>query len=370
MPRRKDGALMRRHVLAVALSASFLVAAPASADDDAAPRKPDAAQLAKAAEQFDAGVGAFKHKDYEGAAAHFEEADAAVPGAQALRQAIRARAEAGQGARAATLAVQALERYPGDGATAKLARDTIDKFAPILHKVRVVCAAPCVLSVGDTPVPGAAGKRWVIYLDPGSATLSASFAGVAVPAQDVSVSAKAGGEGEAHFEPPPKKVAPPPPPPPPPPIAAPSKGELPPEEPKPEEPKPAHKGISPVFFGIGAAATVALGATTIWSGIDTNTNPGPAAVKAACEGKGTSCPLYQEGLGKQTRTNALIGATAGTGAVTILLAIFTNWHGSAKEPVAEPIHDGAASGLKLWASAEPTAIVIDRGAVLGAAGVF
>jgi outer membrane protein assembly factor BamD (BamD/ComL family) len=134
MPRRKDAALMRRHALAVAVIASLLAAAPASADDD------KKATRARAAEQFDAGVGAFKKKDFEGAATHFEAANAAFASSTALRQAIRARVEAGQGARAATLSAIALVRYASDAGITKLARDTIEKYEPILHKVHVICA--------------------------------------------------------------------------------------------------------------------------------------------------------------------------------------------------------------------------------------
>jgi hypothetical protein len=75
---------MGRRTLAVVLTASFLAAGPAVADDG----------RAKAAAEFDAGVSAYKHKDYEVAASHFEAADAAVPSAKTLRQAIRARSEA------------------------------------------------------------------------------------------------------------------------------------------------------------------------------------------------------------------------------------------------------------------------------------
>ena len=132
---------MRRLVLAAVLAAGTFAAPPARADGG----RPDAAHLAKAATEFDAGVVAFRKKDYERAAAHFEEADAAVPSPNALRQAIRARADASEGARAATLAAAALARYPNDAATAKIARDTIEKYEPILHKVNVRCTEPCVL---------------------------------------------------------------------------------------------------------------------------------------------------------------------------------------------------------------------------------
>ena len=346
---------MRRLAVAVAIAAGLLAAAPASADEAA---KAGPEQLKVAAEAFDAGVAAYKQKDFAAAAKHFEDADTAVPGPRALRQAIRAHVESGKGSLAATLAAEALARYPDDEATAKLAREVVEKFEPNLHKVRITCASPCALTLSGRAVHGPPAKRWVIYLDPGTATIGATFpeAGDAVAAKPRSFDAKEGREGDLSFAPPPKVAAPPVPVPVP--VSAPSKSELPPDDPKPDTtPKPERKGISPAFFGVALGATAVLGATTIWSGVDTQNNPGPDAVRMACRGQDTSCPLYQEGLAKQTRTNALIGATAGTAAVTVVLAIFTRWRGDKKEPAAEP-------------AAEPTAIWVDRGAVLGAAGVF
>jgi hypothetical protein len=347
---------MRRHAPAIALALSIWAVVPAGvarADDG-----PDAAHLRAASEQFDAGVNAFKHKDYEGAATHFEAADVAVPSPKALRQAMRARAEAGQGAQAATLAEQALARYPNDESTAKLAHETLEKLEPLLQKMRVKCASPCVLTVGTRPVPGEANVAWVVYVDPGSGSLHATFPRAGGDA-GVSKDFDARAAGEASVTLAPKKKPPPParaeaPPAPPamPPAAEPSKAELPPEDPKPEPKAEPSKGISPAFFGVGLAATVGLGATMIWSGIDTKNNPGAAAVMAQCAGKGPSCPLYQEGLSKQTRTNALIGASAGAAAVTVLLAVFTRWHGDGSKHV------------------EPTAVVVDRGGALGATGTF
>jgi len=348
---------MRRLVLVAVLAAGSFAAPPARADG-----KPDAAHIAKASSEFDAGVVQFRKKDYEGAGAHFEAADAAAPSPNALRQAIRARSQAGQGARAATLAAAALARYAHDAATTKVARDAIEKFEPVLHKVHVQCASPCTLSIvageGTTRVPGEPAKSWVVYLDPGSVTIASSFVdagGASVDGPAEPVEAKVGGEVDLHFDATPKPAptaAPPPVAAPPP--TVPSKPDPAPDEPKTEEPKAEGNGISPVFFGIGAGATVALGAATIWSGVDTINNPGTAAVMMACQGKGPSCPLYQEGLSKQTRTNALVGATVGTAAVTVVLAIFTRWKRSGDAPP----------------PAEPTAMFVDRGAVLGASGAF
>jgi hypothetical protein len=334
-----------------AMLVTGLAAAPASAADDA---KPDAAHLRQAAEAFDAGVTAYKAHDFEGAASHFEAADAAVPSAKTLRQAIRARAEAGQGARAATLAALALARYPGDDATVKLAHETIDKVEPLVAKVSVSCASPCVISVAALAVPGEASARWTVYLDPGEGTFRARFAGGSTSAPQ-KVDVTAGGAVDLHFEEEKKKAAPVLVPVPVSTASTPDKNELPPADPAAEEPKPEPRGITPVVFGVFAAATVGLGVATIWSGVDTLNNPGTAAVKAGCVGQGTSCPLYQEGLAHQQRTNILAGVTGGAAVVTVVLGFFTRWHGAKKEPPA---------GLS------PAALVVDRGAVLGAAGVF
>lgn len=325
---------MLRALHAAPIAALLLVAAPVLADN-----APSAAQLRTAAEQFDLGVEAYKQRAYEQAASHFEAADSAVPSAKTLRLSIRARVEAGQASRAATLAALARLRYPGDEATGKIARETLDKLAPRLHEVHVTCGSPCVLAVGARVVPGEPRDRWVVFLDPGKAEVRASFSDT-VAAAPRSLVAKAGGMDELSFEPEeePGPVAPP-------------KKDTPLKKDAPEEPKP--KGISPAFFGVSLAVTAGLGATTIWSGVDTLTNPGVDAVKAACQGKGEGCPLYQEGLSKQRRTNVLIGATAGVAAVTVVFAVFTRWRGAKKKPV------------------EPLAAVVDGGgALLGARGVF
>ncbi|HVY49667.1 MAG TPA: hypothetical protein VHB21_27425, partial [Minicystis sp.] len=186
---------MHRVVMAAAVLALLGSAEVARAD-----KPPDAAKVKTAADQFDAGVAALKQRDYEAAASRFEAADAAVPSAVALRQAMKARAEAGQGSRAATLAAQALTRYPNDTPTYKLARDTLEKLAPLLERVNVSCASPCVLAVGTRAVPGEANTRWTVYLDPGRATLSASFFGGAGDAHK-DLDAKAGKAIDVRFEP-------------------------------------------------------------------------------------------------------------------------------------------------------------------------
>jgi hypothetical protein len=337
----------RLFVAAAAVALVLGAAAPAFAD-----KTPDAAQVRQAAEQFDAGVTAYKQKDFEGAAARFEAADAAVPGAKTLRQAIRARQEAGQGARAATLAAQALERYPSDDVTTKLATETIAKVEPLAHRINITCASPCVLALGTRLVPGELNTRWVVFVDPGKVAIGASFFGGASSARQ-ELTAEAGKKSDLRFEPeakgtPKPAVVPAP-------ATPPTGSEAPPEAPVIEPAPKKGSGLHPAAFVVGAVATLGLGGVTIWSGIDTKNNPGVAAVKAQCAGQGEACPTYQEGLKKQARTNIFIGATAGTAAVTVVLAILTNWHGTRKAP---------------GPTAEPTALITDHSAVLGAVGTF
>ena len=57
---------------------------------------PEADRLKTAAEEFDAGRRSYKIKDFENAAAHFENADRDAPSPEALQSAMRARKEAQQ----------------------------------------------------------------------------------------------------------------------------------------------------------------------------------------------------------------------------------------------------------------------------------
>jgi hypothetical protein len=92
-----------------------------------------------------------------------------------------------------------------------------------------------------------------------------------------------------------------------------------------QEAQPSSNGLSPVFFLVGAGATVVVGGIAVWSGIDTKNNPGPDTVRKNCVGLGADCPEYQEGISKERRTNYLWIGTAGAAVVTGVLAVFTDW---------------------------------------------
>jgi hypothetical protein len=205
-----------------------------------------------------------------------------------------------------------------------------------------------VLALGTRSVPGEPNTRWTVYVDPGKTAIGASF--VSGSSDSREISAEAGKSSEVRFEPAAVK-----------PVIVPSSEKAsptvapPPETPSRDVLPKTSSGIHPAAFIAGAVVTAGLGGVTIWSGIDTRNNPGVDAVKAQCAGQGETCPAYQEGRKRQTRTNIFIGATAGAGAITVVLAILTNWRGN-KKP----------SGP----TAEPTALITDHGAVLGAVGTF
>jgi hypothetical protein len=322
-----------RFALVLSVSAVVLLRAGAALADG----PPDAAKIRTAALQFEAGALAYKKGAYVEAASAFEAADLTVPSSKALRLAMKARALAGQGSRAATLAAQALVRYPSDEDAVLLAKTTLAELEPSLHKLSVGCASPCVLAVGARTVAGPPNTRWVVYVDPGRVTIGASFFGDAGSVSRA-VDANAGASSELRFEPP---AAPRPEPAhapaqpasqpaAPTPTVAPVAAETAPREVTSDGASPAPSGLSPAFVVTGLAVTAALGGVTIWSGIDTRNNPGVDAVRAACAGKDESCPEYAAGRAHQTRTNVLLGATVGAAAITGVLAIFTRWSAPAK----------------------------------------
>jgi len=336
-------------VVGFALSVGLLIeSAPAVAGP------PNADTLRRAAASFDEGTRAYRAEDYGAAASHFEAADLVAPSAKALRLAMRARDRAGHSARAATLAELALLRHPDDANTAAAASEVLDAHEGALHRVKIHCSQPCVVAVGARGVLGAARKTVTVWLDPGRVTVSASFDDAGSDSREVVT--VAGGRDTLELEPQAAEsfyesesptlnpVAP----------DDPAPSDPAPSDPAPSDPAPSGQVstdqvstdqvstdqapgaqdpldepswiTSPAVFVTGLVVTLGVGGTTIWSGFDTIDNPGEATVRGACAGKGTDCPEYQEGLANQTRTNVLIGVTAGTALLTGIIGIgVTDW---------------------------------------------
>jgi hypothetical protein len=308
--------------------------------------EPTPAQVRVAAEAFDRGREAYKTEDYVEAAEQFESADANAPSAAALELAIRARDKAGQLDRAATLAALALARHPDDPNIQKIAPSIVERAKPELFALDLKCDEACDVTVAGKIAPGRRATERTLFLISGTYTVRAS------------VEAIKGEAGTLEFRAPEVVVEPPP-------VAAPVVA---PPKPVEEDEQTKSGKLPPTVFWVGAGLTAVLGGVTLWSGIDTQNNPGPDRVRDACSAGSPDCQsLYDEGLGKQHRTNALLGVTAGLGVATAVVgAFFTDW-GGPKKPAAGG--EEAAKAHPKSFSIQPW-VTIGSGASVGALGRF
>jgi hypothetical protein len=286
---------------------------------------PDAERLKTAAEEFDAGRRAFKLKDYENSAVHFENADRDAPSPEALQSAIRGRKEAGQVSRALTLCAWGLVRYPNDKAFSEYAKQLIGESERSLYKLTVNCSPDCTVIVDSKVLPFGETASGVVYLDPGQHQLQAGWS--YNRHKNADVNAVAAQAGKLSFEAPPvEKMQ----------AEAAADGETKPAGSSGEGDRGVEKekkgGLPPAVFFAGLGVTAVLGGVTIWSGLDTVKNPGEQRVRDECkppayDGVPEECPTYKTGLAHQLRTNILIGATGVVGATTVVLAVLTKWGG-------------------------------------------
>lgn len=283
---------------------------------------PTPQQIRNAADEFDLGVRAARARDYEGAASHFENADREAPSAEALQGALRARFDAKQWSRAASLAELAAERHPQRRNLVTFARSVLTKHGKHLYRVTVRCEPSCDVVADGRIIHGSTAPKLSFFLDPGAHTVAVGWGSITDAKE---VKASAGGSTELSFaRPDPKPTEPPPPvaaaPPPPPPPAL----TVAPVDPG---PKPSSRGgLPPGFFWGGLAATAALGGVAVWSGIDTQNNPGQDRVRRECGELREDCEIYQDGLARQRRTNVLLAATGGVGLATAVVGLFfTRW---------------------------------------------
>jgi len=294
----------------------------------AEPAGPSAEDIKAAGAEFDLGKQAFKKRAWVEASEHFEAADARAPSAVALELAIRSRDKAGQLDRAATLAELGLKRHAAEAAITKTAEAVLKRARAELHTLTVKCTPACELVLGTKLVHGLAATERTVFLAPGGAQVNASWSRGRT--RTAPVQAIKGGSSEVAFEAPPDEK---------PPESTPANAGVPrsgPDRPAVQvAPTPtkdrgaeAGGGLPPLVFFVGAGLTAVAGGITIWSGIDTQNNPGPDKVREACAGQGTSCPEYQDGLDRQNRTNILLGVTAGLAVTSgVIGALFTDWSG-------------------------------------------
>ncbi len=335
----------------------LFAATPAAAERSAA----SASDVKRAAEEYDRGRDAYRAEQYVEAAERFEAADAHAPSAAALRLAILSRKEAGQLARAATLAALGLERHADDSALTELANGVIEE-AKTLQRTEVSCDEPCELVMDDKIVHGRPSRHRVLYMEAGSHRITASWAEGRTKSE--SLEATEGNTTQADFFAPPsvdtETAADP---------VDSSTDESTVETDEGVQPT-SKGGWSPTVFWTGLGLTaVGLGATT-YLGLYAVNNPGEDAVRSKCVGQGTSCPEYQEGKDNERNANIALGATAAIGVFTAITGLFlTDWD-SGKE--AAPSSDEMAKSAKQSkgiASLHPW-ISVGGGATVGASGTF
>lgn len=290
--------------------------APRLARADAPPA--DADRIRSAASEYDAGRRAFMDKQYESAAAHFENAFHDAPRAEALRNAIRARVAAGELARAATLSSLARSRYGDDAPTMRLVKDTLAQASPRLHEVTLRCRPACGAAADGRAISIEDSESLVFYLEPGPHSVVASWGGGR--AHSVGLAATAGGHEAMDLEAP--SLPPPVPPPPPPSSTLPVPG-----SPRVEKDVVvSSKPLGPAVFLTGLGLTAVGAAAAVVSGLDARSHPGTDAVRRDCVGLGESCPEYQQGLDAQLRTNVLLAVTGGVALTTAVIGVFfTQW---------------------------------------------
>jgi hypothetical protein len=270
-----------------------------------------------AAKAFAEGQQAQVRGDFVRAAELFEIADQAVPSPAALRSAIRMRGAAGQNVRAATLSLQALQRYAEDGETRAVAETAIGQFAPRLTRMRLLCSEPCTATLDGALVGSGSFASLEFFVTPGAHVVKASWPGR--PPISESLDSQAGQSLEILLTAPPAPA-----------VARKAPATMPrpralalaePLEPVSTPPR-GSGGLSPAVFWTGAALTAVGGGLVYWSGRDTLDERDEYERNPTREG-------YDDGVKLERRTNLLIAGTAVLAVATVSIGVFaTDWGSS------------------------------------------
>ena len=252
---------------------------------------------------------------------------------------MRARRDAGELARAATLAAIGLRRFPDDATTGRAAADVIAQARPHVYEVQITSSDEYSVAIDEKIVAAERVKESRLFVDPGTHELLVSWAddrNTRIP-----IVAKEGGSQSLQLEPPAAPVPTPAPAPPivaRPPVLAPAL-----LAPAP----PSSKPFGPAVFITGAALTAVGAGLIVWFGVETENKPGAEAVRNACPlpaglSNAYCNSLYQEGRGWQTRTNVLVAVTSGLAVATGVVGLFfTNWSSSASPSASSASATGA-----------------------------
>ena len=319
----------------VRLGALGWVAATALASASGSAQAPDTgggSSVEFAASEHARGYQSYLKKDYEAAAVHYENAFFSVPNPAELRNAIRARRDAKQYARAATLAALAHRKFSDDAPTKKAADEAIAEAKRYVQEITIACALECGVVADGKVVTIERAKEVRFFLDAGHHELVIGW--TEERTKTIPFDAKAGSSETIKLEAPPL--------PPPKPTATPTatatstststttstSTSTPTSTPPPPEPKPLGRAV----FYTGVGFTVVAAGVTVLSGLDAQNNPGADAVRRNCVGLGESCPDYQKGRSAQLRTNILLVVSGGLGLATAVIGLFFTQWGAPKSP--------------------------------------
>jgi hypothetical protein len=278
-------------LVAVACASIASIASPARAAD------PGAREAATRA--FEEGERSFEKGDFVRAGGAFEAAHRALPHPAPLWNAARSWQKAGEIARAATLYARYLRETPPHAPDRDAASAALAELAPRLGRIEVY--AP---DVEELRIDNRALVDPVVYVNPGTHVLEWRMKGRLLRRTEV---LEAGAtRSVALVEEPARQLTTP--------IAATLAPRRPAE--KPLAPKPTQAEILLPTMTIGAAsATLVMTGVTVWSGLDT------VAARREFDANPTQGRL-DAGREKQIRTNALLGASLGLGALTGAAAVW------------------------------------------------
>jgi tetratricopeptide (TPR) repeat protein len=331
--------------------------------DDAARTSSD---IKRAAAAYDQGRERYRDGEYVEAAEQFEAADDAAPSAEALRLSMLSRKEAGQMARALTHAALALSLYPANAELVEEAQALIDAEGEAFGRVKVTCDSPCELTLDNRLVPGEAAQERLIFVEPGSITMRASWSEGRTETETTDVYSE--GIRELDFYASALAAKEPTTP-----VVAEAVNEE--EKPVAEEAK-KRDGWHPAIFWTGFGTTLVSGGVTVFLGINAKNNPGAQAVTDGCVAGDIDCDLLQQGRKNQAMANTALVITGVFGAFTITSAFLTDWGGSGDKSS----DDEEPKGYDGWNGdtwsfrdeeffIQPT-LSVGNGASLGATGTF
>jgi hypothetical protein len=296
--------------------------APARADNAA----PDYQAAARA---YQDGQTAMHGKAPAEAARLFELADKLAPSPQALRNAIRSNLAASQTTRAATLALAAQRRYT-DRETQSLARQVLGATSARLARLSVKCGQPCTLVCDGQSVDARPAYQFDLFVDPGTHVVRAKFEAREPVEQEIELDA---GERlilslEAVSTSPSDAAVP---------SAFSIQSQLA-DSTRPGA--PAAPGAPQWMFWTAAGLTAVSAGAALVSGLDTVQRHDDYLEAPTADG-------YARGVQSQRRTNLLFLSTGVLGALTVGLAFFTDWGGTAS---VSPHVDASLDGVSVSVS--------------------